>query len=106
MNRVRIQDIIDNAHIDRQYLTSVFQNVYSVPLKRFLMDLRLDKAQEFLSLGYSVTESAVMAGFTDLPNFSRQYKARFGCSPGAMKNDNRKNCLDESGCARYYDIGN
>ena len=90
MNRVRIQDIADSTHIDRRYLTSVFQKVYGVSPKRFLMDLRLDKAQEFLSLGYSVTESAVMAGFTDLPNFSRQYKARFGCSPGALKNVNRK----------------
>ena len=49
------------------------------------MQLRLDRAKEFLNQGYGVTEAASMAGFSDLSNFSRQYKACFGITPSRQK---------------------
>ena len=83
--QIKIQDVADQLHIDRRYLTGLFRSEYGVPPQAYLMTLRLNKAQEYLQLGYSVTESASMAGFTDLPNFSRQYRSRFGTSPGAQR---------------------
>ena len=83
--QIKIQDVADQLHIDRRYLTGLFHSEYGVPPQAYLMTLRLNKAREYLHLGYSVTESATMAGFTDLPNFSRQYRSRFGTSPGAQR---------------------
>ncbi len=85
MQRVSIQEIADSLHIDRRYLTTLFRQTYGVPPQTFLMDLRMDKAREFLEAGHRVSESATMAGFSDLANFSKQYKARFGISPGRKK---------------------
>jgi len=82
MHRISIQEIADSLHIDRHHLTAQFRKTYGVPPQAFLMTLRLEKAREFLQKGYRVSESATMAGFSDLPNFTRHYKARFGCNPG------------------------
>ena len=49
--------------------------------QEYLMQLRLQQANKFLQQGYSVSEAAAMAGFSDLSNFSRKYKAVFGVSP-------------------------
>ena len=85
MGSVSIQAMADALHIDRRYLTAQFKEAYGLPPQAYLMDLRLEKAREFLSSGHSVTESAAMSGFADLPGFSRQYKARFGISPSKQK---------------------
>lgn len=81
MQPLRIQELADSMHIDRRYLTRQFRNAYGMPPQAYLMRLRLEKAAEFLSRGYSVTESALMAGFTDLSNFSRQFKSFYGVTP-------------------------
>lgn len=49
------------------------------------MNLRLKWAKEFLTKGYGVTEAAIMAGFSDISNFSRQYKEHFGINPSKQK---------------------
>lgn len=82
MRPVNIREIAESQFIDRRYLTKLFREAYGVPPQTFLMELRLEKARQFLHAGRSVTESATMAGFTDLSNFSRHYKKRFGIHPG------------------------
>ena len=64
---------------------SLFRAAYGVPPKEYLTHLRLHKSMEFLSAGHSVSDSASMAGFPDLPNFSRQFKRSFGCNPSQIK---------------------
>ena len=85
MGSVSIQSMADTLHIDRRYLTAQFKQAYGQPPQAYLMDLRLERAREFLSGGHSVTEAAAMAGFADLPGFSRQYKAQFGIPPSKQK---------------------
>ena len=80
MRPIRIQEIADILHVNRRYLTAVFKEAYGIPPQLFLLELRLEKARQFLLQGYSVTEAAALAGFTDLSNFSKQYKAYFGVS--------------------------
>lgn len=78
MRPLRIQQIADILHINRRYLTEVFKEAYGIPPQLFLIELRLNKARQFLEQGYSVSEAAALAGFTDISNFSKQYKAHFG----------------------------
>jgi AraC-like DNA-binding protein len=55
------------------------------------MEVRMKKAREFLRGGYSVSDTAAMVGFSDLPNFSRKYKAYYGISPRDEKTLARNN---------------
>ena len=85
MQTVSIQKLADTLHIDRRYLTVLFREAYGEPPQAYLMRLRLEQAREFLGQGYGVTEAATLAGFSDLSNFSRQYKRQFGASPSRQK---------------------
>ena len=85
MQPVSIQKLADTLHIDRRYLTVLFRKAYGEPPQAYLMRLRLEQAREFLGQGYGVTEAAALAGFSDLSNFSRQYKRQFGASPSRQK---------------------
>ena len=85
MQSVSIQGIADALHIDRRYLTVLFRQAYGLPPQAYLMELRLEQSRDFLAQGYGVTEAAAMSGFSDLANFSRRYKQRFGIPPSAQK---------------------
>lgn len=85
MQQVSIQKLADSLHIDRRYLTLLFKEAYGQPPQAYLMSLRLAQARQFLERGYGVSQAASLAGFTDLSNFSRQYKRQFGQSPSAHR---------------------
>ena len=79
---ITIQNIAVNLHIDRRYLTEVFRKTYGISPKAYLTNLRMEKAIHYMDTGHNITESARMAGFTDLSNFYKQYKDRYGSLPG------------------------
>ena len=86
MRPIQIRQIAQDLHIDRRYLTSLFQKAYGVTPKNYLLSLRLEQAREFMARGYGVAQSAEMAGFSDFSNFSKQYKNVYGSSPTKQKN--------------------
>ncbi len=90
MTDVSIEHLAGSLHIDRRYLTNVFRKSYGISPHAFLMELRLNKAREFLRSGCTVTDAAAMAGFSDLPNFSKKYKSRFGLTPRDEKATTRQ----------------
>lgn len=85
MTAITIEEIAKTLHIDRRHLTYVFRKTYGISPQTFLMELRMKKAREFLEKGYSVSDSAIMAGFADLSNFSKKYKAYYGICPRLQK---------------------
>lgn len=82
MKHITIEDIAKNLHIDRRYLTGVFRKAYGISPKEYLINLRMQKAVQFIQAGHNISEASRMAGFTDLSNFYKQYKARYGTVPG------------------------
>lgn len=85
MQHITIENIAANLHIDRRYLTEVFRKEYGISPKEYLIDLRMQKAVQFIHAGHNISEASRMAGFTDLSNFYKQYKARYGTVPGEHK---------------------
>ena len=81
MRPIQIQQIAEALHIDRRYLTALFQAAYGVTPKNYLLNLRLEQARDFIDQGYGVAQSAEMAGFSDFSNFSKQYKHAYGTAP-------------------------
>lgn len=85
MQKTNIAEIANTLHIDRRYLTAVFRKTYGMAPQEYLTHLRLERAKDFLQSGYSVTNAASMSGFSDLCNFSRQFKAYYGYTPSSLQ---------------------
>ncbi len=68
--------------ISPEYFRITFKKACGKSPSRYIYDLRINRAKELLSSGmYSVSESALLSGFTDVCYFSRSFKKAVGISP-------------------------
>lgn len=79
---------------------------YNIRLGAWLRELRLQHAYACLSKGKTVKEAAYESGYTQLSNFSRDFKALFGVPPRLLGRGIRQNCPEveqtrgySNGCA-------
>jgi AraC-like DNA-binding protein len=68
-------------HINKYYLCARFKNVTGMSPAQYLINCRILKAKELLLRDYSVEEVCDLAGFNNLPHFSRSFKQHTGHSP-------------------------
>ena len=68
-------------NISEVYLRKLFSKYRGLSPSRYLLRVRMKKANFYLSEGYSVCETAQNVGYRDVYQFSRAYKKHFGYSP-------------------------
>lgn len=70
------------AEVTPSYLNRLFRAKYNVSTMQYVIRLRLNYAGDLLLSGrYSVSETAELAGFSDVCFFSRQFKKFMGATP-------------------------
>ncbi len=79
---IQMREIASSFHIHPNYMNQIFREKYGISPKKYLMDLKIDKAKNMLA----VTELPILLiaaslGFTDQLSFSRTFKGRVGVSP-------------------------
>jgi AraC-like DNA-binding protein len=70
-------------------LIHLFTEEMGLPMRRYVLWLRLREAIFTLAEGGSLTEAAHAAGFSDSPHFSRTFRGMFGMQPSALLKDSR-----------------
>ena len=80
-----IENIASACGYDRSHLYRLFKQVLGVGIKERLTEVRMKHANDFLSKGYSVSETAEMVGYSDPFSFSRAYKKHYGYPPSTFK---------------------
>ena len=55
-----------------------------LPIRRYVLWLRLRDVMFSLAAGHSLTEAAHRAGFSDSPHLSRTFRGMFGFPPSAI----------------------
>ncbi len=83
MQNISVEGIANALSLDRRYLTRLFKKRYGMTVQEYLIRVRLETAADLLRVGHSVAESATLSGYTDVSNFSKMFRRRFGVSPGA-----------------------
>ena len=58
-----VEKIAKRIHISSSHLSHLFKKEVGVPLKSYMLLIKLQKAYTYLESGYSITETAQMAGF-------------------------------------------
>lgn len=86
---ITISSLAKHLNLNRSYFSSAFKKYIGKSPKQYLIDVRLQKAAELISTyGYSATIAAQSTGYTDIFNFSKMFKQKFGVPPTLYS----KNC--------------
>ncbi|MGE7859596.1 AraC family transcriptional regulator [Bacillus mobilis] len=98
-----IEELADVAGFSKFHFHRIFKGIVDEPLSRYVNRLKLERATHLLTYrtDMTITDIAYHFGFTDSAVFSRAFKSHYGISPSQYRNDNSKNCKDESGTSQY-----
>ena len=87
---ITLQDVADDVGMDKSYIGRIFKKEFNEGIIEYLNHYRLNKAEEFLSMGMNVSEAAEKVGFNDPAYFGKCFKKYKGYNPKSVsrKNDN------------------
>ncbi len=69
-----------------RYFAKVFNEVYGISPKKYITQLRMDRARELiLSNRYSVSQISQLTGYSDIYHFSKVFKQENGVSPAGYE---------------------
>ncbi len=95
-DRINMKELGRDLDLSEDRLTRIFKENLGIPLRRYLLWVRLLHSVRLLSRGLSVTEVAHAAGFADSAHFTRTFKENFGFVPslfiGHLKSVEVRDC--------------
>ena len=81
---VRLQTLAGALNVSPSWLSHRFAEDTGVPLRRYVVWLRLRRAVESVLQGASWTEAAHAVGFSDSAHLSRSFRDTFGIAPSSL----------------------
>ncbi len=78
---IRMKEIGKDFSISEDRLIRLFKENLGIPLRRYLLWVRVMSAVKLLKEGKNLTEVAHAAGFSDSAHFTRTFKENFGFVP-------------------------
>lgn len=85
--KISLDQIAENMYLSPFYISKIFKSETGDTPIRHLIDIRLEKAMEFLESGFggSIQEVAAKVGYDDAYHFSKLFKKRYGLSPSQVR---------------------
>lgn len=84
VNPITVETLAEYLGINRSYFSTSFKKVIGRSPQQYIVDVRLTKAAELITVqGYSASAAALSTGYTDIFNFSKMFKRKYGLSPTA-----------------------
>ena len=78
---IDLETLAGKFFISPNYLCRIFRKATGLTVHDYIRRKRLSKVREFRSNGKSISEAAMLSGFSDYSSFYRTYKKMMGCSP-------------------------
>ncbi|MBO5199157.1 MAG: AraC family transcriptional regulator [Lachnospiraceae bacterium] len=83
---ITVAEIARAFAVDRSHMFRCFKKEYGVSVQDYLLQYRLKRARQLIEqTDMNVTEIMYSCGFMDLPNFSRQFKKKYGEAPAHFR---------------------
>ena len=73
--------IAKQLNLSEVYLRKLFVKHRKMPISKYLLKMRMTRAQHLILEGYSISNTAHEVGYCDVYQFSRAYKNYFGFPP-------------------------
>jgi AraC family transcriptional regulator len=83
--RLPLSQLAAEVHLSAVRLAHIFPAEIGLPVRRYLLWLRLIDAIEKVALGADLTSAAHDAGFSDSAHLTRTFRRMFGMPPSALK---------------------
>jgi AraC-like DNA-binding protein len=82
---IRLEDICAAAQLSPSYLIRAFKQHFGMPPHAFLVNRRIQFAQDRLRSGKLIADVALEAGFADQAHFQRAFKQHLAATPGQYR---------------------
>lgn len=83
---LRIEDLAKEIGMSRTQLYRRIKTVTGMAPQKYLLDIRLQMAAQYLKEGLNVSETCIKVGFSDPSYFSKRFKAYYNISPSEFSN--------------------
>ncbi len=70
-----------NVNLSKYHFLRLFKNEFGLTPHAFIINERLNRANELIQKGLSISEASIQVGFNDQSHFSRNFKKYFGYTP-------------------------
>lgn len=90
---LRVPELADILGMEQRSFYRSLRAATGLAPYAYLTTLRMDEAKELLSMGKSVTETALLVGYTNPGKFSSAFQRLVGCSPKKWKKRKRPNSV-------------
>ncbi len=87
--RLRLSEVAAHVALSPSRFAHLFREQTGLPLRRYLLWMRLQRALAALAEGASLTEAAHAAEFSDSAHLSRTFRSMFGITPSSLLKDSR-----------------
>lgn len=84
-NGITVGDVAAQINVSRAYLRNMFVKAKGISPQQFLMNVRMERAEELLRREHTVSEIALATGYSDVLQFSRIFFKYHGMSPSAYR---------------------
>ncbi|MCB1178192.1 MAG: helix-turn-helix transcriptional regulator, partial [Leptospiraceae bacterium] len=88
-SKLPIESLAKRVNLSSERFRHLFSEEVGMNFRRYLLWLRIRKAGESLKSGFTLTDAAHNAGFTDSAHFSKVFKENFGISPSKIFGSNQ-----------------
>lgn len=86
---VSVQEIAAGVELSESRFSHLFTENVKVPVRRYLLWLRLRDAMHLFAKGDSLTEVAYEAGFSDSAHLTRTFRSLLGIAPSALTKESK-----------------
>ena len=80
-----IKEIAEMCNVSENHFRTLFRQYAGVSPVKHRTSRQIEIAKRLLETGYNISETAEQLGFSDVPYFSRVFKAETGITPSKYK---------------------
>ncbi|NJN34951.1 MAG: helix-turn-helix transcriptional regulator [Saprospiraceae bacterium] len=89
-DKIDLDNISDEAYFSKFHFIRLFKSIYGKTPHQYLTTVRIEKAQQLLQRGSSVTEVCFLVGYDSVSSFSGLFTKNVGKTPSEFLNFNKK----------------
>lgn len=86
-NKLTIPDIAAEIGITEKTLQRAFRNEFKIGLYEYILQVRMEKAREYLEEHKPVKQVATLVGYKRHSSFTKQFSKHFGVAPSNWENN-------------------